>query len=480
MEGPADNKELRELIASLPYSYKVSAHAAAIKSAYDKFEGKSVSVAGRLVSVRKSGKLMFADLRDGGEKIQIYFEYSTVGEQVFESAKKLNAGDIIGVKGTVMKTNNGEISVKASEYSMLAKAIRMLPDKWHGIQDVETRYRKRHLDLIMNPEVREIFVKRARVIRLIQGFLDKKGFTEFETPIIQPLYGGADAEPFRTQVNTLNESHYLRISDELYLKRLIIGGFDRVYEICRDFRNEDIDSTHSPEFTMVEWYQAYADYKEMMKLTESMINGIAVKLLGKEELSYQGKAISLKRPFKRISFIESINEKLGANVLKMSDEQLFSAAESKGIRFEKGKRNRAHAYGKLFDVLVQPDLVQPTFVIDFPRETSPLTRPKRGKPKLVERFELFVSGLELANSYSELNNPIIQRENFEEEMKKAEQGDKEAEPLDLDFVEAMEQGMPPTGGVGVGIDRLVMLLTDKASIKEVILFPMERRGAGQS
>lgn len=476
MEGAADNKELRELISSLPYSYKVSDYSSEIKSAYEKYEGKGVSVAGRLIAVRKSGKLAFADLHDSKGKIQIYFDYSAIGEQAFESAKKLNAGDIIGVKGTVMKTNNGEISVKASEYSMLAKAIRMLPDKWHGIQDVETRYRKRHLDLIMNPEVRELFMKRARIIRLMQNFLDKKGFTEFETPIIQPLYGGADAEPFRTQVNTLNESHYLRISNELYLKRLIIGGFDRVYEIGRDFRNEDIDSTHSPEFTAIEWYQAYADYKHMMKLTEDMINSIAMKLLGTDQVTFMGKSISLKKPFSRISFVDSINKKLGTDVMKLTDEQLFSVAESKGIRFDRGKRNRAHAYGKLFDVLVQPDLVQPTFVIDFPRETSPLTRPKRGKPKLVERFELFVCGLELANSYSELNNPIIQRENFEAEMRKAEQGDKEAEPLDLDFVEAMEHGMPPTGGVGVGIDRLVMLLTDRASIKEVILFPMEKRG----
>ncbi|HUY70197.1 MAG TPA: lysine--tRNA ligase [Candidatus Baltobacteraceae bacterium] len=477
MEGESSAAELRELISSLPYSYKVTDYSAEIKAAYEKYEGKAVSVAGRLVGFRKSGKLIFADLQDSKGKIQIFIEFSAVGEHVFEQAKRLNAGDIIGASGTIMKTNNGEISVKAAEYSMLAKAIRMLPDKWHGIQDVETRYRKRHLDLIMNPDIKEVFVKRSKTIRLIQAFLDKKGFTEFETPVIQPLYGGADAEPFRTQVNTLNESHYLRISDELYLKRLIIGGFDRVYEICRDFRNEDIDSTHSPEFTMIEWYQAYADYKEMMRLTEGMINSVAMKILGTDQITYLGKQISLKKPFKRISFIDSINEKAGTNVLKLSDEQLFAVAEGKGIRFEKGKRNRAHAYGKLFDVLVQPELEQPTFVIDFPRETSPLTRPKRGKPKLVERFELFISGLEIANSYSELNNPIIQRENFEAEMKKAEQGDKEAEPLDMDFIEAMEQGMPPTGGVGLGIDRLVMLLTDKASIKEVILFPMERRGS---
>ncbi|MDE1856585.1 MAG: lysine--tRNA ligase [Candidatus Micrarchaeota archaeon] len=471
------DEDMRRLLSSLPYSYKVSAYSIPIKEDYARFEGKNVSVAGRVLAVRKAGKLLFADVMDSKGKIQAYFDYAILGESTFDEAKRLNPGDIIGVKGVVFKTNPGEISVKVSSYALLSKAMRGLPDKWHGIQDVETRYRKRHLDLIMNPEAREVFVRKSRMIRLIQSFLDKKGFIEFETPIIQPLYGGADAEPFRTHVNTLDESHYLRISDELYLKRLIIGGFDKVYEICRDFRNEDIDSTHSPEFTMIEWYQAYADYKQMMRLTESMISQISRKLLGTDEITYQGRKISLKAPFRRISFVDSINERLGnnADIMKLDDEQLFILAENKGIRFDKGKRNRAHAYAKLFDVLVQPGLEQPTFVIDFPRETSPLTRPKRGKPKLVERFELFIAGMELANAYSELNNPIIQKENFEAETKKAEQGDREAEPLDMDFVEAMEHGMPPTGGVGVGIDRLVMLLTDKASIKEVILFPMERR-----
>ncbi|HII09951.1 TPA: lysine--tRNA ligase, partial [Candidatus Micrarchaeota archaeon] len=306
-------------------------------------------------------------------------------------------------------------------------------------------------------------------------FLDEKGFIEFETPTIQPLYGGADAEPFRTHVSTLKEEHYLRISDELYLKKLIIGGFDKVYEICKDFRNEDLDTTHSPEFTMIEWYQAYADYNDMMKLTEELLNYTAKELLGTHEITYQGKTVSLKAPFKRLQFVESIKEKTGKDILELDDDELFKLAERHGIRFEKGKRNRAHAYNKLLEVLVQPELKQPTFIIDFPRDTSPLTRPKRGNPLLVERFELYIDTVELANSYSELQNPIIQRENFDSEAKKAKAGDKDAEPPDMDFVEAMEHGMPPTGGLGLGIDRLVMLLTDRNSIKEVILFPMEKR-----
>jgi lysyl-tRNA synthetase, class II len=469
-------KELSGIISSMPYSYKVSDLSTDIKGSYAKYEGKRANVAGRLTAIRKSGKLIFADLLDKMGKVQICFDYSKIGEKEFGDAKRLNAGDIIGVDGTVFKTNAGEISIRALKYTMLAKAIRTLPDKWHGLQDVETRYRKRHLDLIMNEEVRDVFIKRSRTISLIRKFLDDNGFMEFETPIIQPLYGGGDAEPFRTNVKTLNEEHYLRIADELYLKRLIIGGFDKVYEICRDFRNEDLDSTHSPEFTMVEWYQAYADYNEMMGLTEEMLGYIIKELFGRHTITYQKKEISFKRPFKRIKFIDSISEKTGKDVLKLSDDELFKLAEKQGIRFEKGKRNRAHAYSKLLEELVQPELVQPTFVLDFPKETSPLTRPKRGDPSLVERFEFYIDGVELANSYSELQNPIIQKQNFMEEQKKASAGDKDAEPLDMDFIEAMEHGMPPTGGLGLGIDRLVMLFTNKTSIKEVILFPMEKRG----
>ncbi len=468
-------EDLRKMISKMPYSYRVNSSASKIKSNYEKYNGKSVSVAGRVMAIRKSGKLIFIDIQDSTGRIQAYFDYSIIGEKSFEKLKQLNAGDMLGVKGMVFKTTPGEISVNVKRYKQLAKAIRMLPDKWRGLQDTETRYRKRYLDLMMNQESRDVAIKRSMAIGLIRRFLDKKGFMEFETPTIQALYGGADAEPFRVHVSTLDEEDYLRIADELYLKRLIIGGIDKVYEICKDFRNEDIDTTHSPEFTMIEWYQAYADYNDMMKLTERLLAYVTNGVLSSEELTYQGKKVSMKAPFKRIKFIDSINEKVGKDVLSLTDDELFALTESNGIRLEGGKRSRAHAYGKLLETLVQPGLTQPTFVIDFPRETSPLTRPKRGNPKLVERFELYVAGLEMANSYSELQNPMIQKENFEQEAAKAAAGDKEAEPMDTDFVEAMEYGMPPTGGLGMGVDRLIMLLTDKASIKEVILFPMEKR-----
>ncbi len=464
-----------DIFGKLPYSFEVKDHAHEISKDYKSYEGKEVQLAGRVTALRKAGKLAFADIIDGTGRIQVFFDYSELGEDVFAEAKRLNAGDIIGVKGTVFKTKAGETTVKASVMTLLSKALRVLPDKWHGLQDVESRYRKRHLDLIMNEEVRDTFVKRSRIISLIRGYLDSRGFMEFETPVIQPLYGGADAEPFKTKVNTLKEEHYLRIADELYLKRLIIGGFEKVYEICKDFRNEDIDTTHSPEFTMIEWYQAYADYNEMMRLAEGLLGHVAKGVLDSKDVEYKGRKLNFKAPFKRLGFVDSIKEKTGVDVTSLRDEELFRLAESKGIRFEKGKRNRAHAFNKLLEALVQPELIQPTFIIDFPKETSPLTRPKRGNPSLVERFELYVNGMELANAYSELNDPAIQRSNFEEEMRKAAAGDKEAEPLDMDFVEAMEQGMPPTGGLGLGIDRLVMLLTNRDSIKEVILFPMERR-----
>ncbi|MEM3202237.1 MAG: lysine--tRNA ligase, partial [Candidatus Micrarchaeaceae archaeon] len=436
--------------------------------------GKEVSIAGRIMGIRKSGKLLFVDILDKTGKIQGYFDYSLIGEEEFKNVKKFNIGDIIGVNGEVFKTNPGEISIKAKKVSLLAKALRSLPEKWKGLQDIEIRYRKRYLDLIVNQKARDIITKRTKIINHIREYLNNKNFLEVETPVIQPLYGGADAEPFKTFVNTLNEEDYLRISNELYLKRLIIGGMERVYEIYKAFRNEDIDSTHSPEFTMLEAYQAYTDYEGMMKLTEELFKYIAEKL-SITNLTYQGNKLNILAPFNRVKYVDAINEEVGQDILSLDDEALFNLAEKEGIKFEKGKRFRAHAYDKLFEKIVQPKLIQPTFAIDFPAETSPLTRPKRGNNKLVERFEFYINGLEIANAYSELNNPIIQRRNFEKEQEKAKAGDKEAEPLDMDFVEAMEYGMPPTGGIGIGIDRLVMIFTDQVSIKEVIPFPMEKR-----
>ncbi len=472
--GESD-QNLRKLIASLPYTYKKDAFAGEIKAHYTSYEGKTVSVAGRVTTVRKSGKLVFIDLLDGASTIQCCFDFAEVGEEGIRFAKSANPGDMLGASGRVFKTNPGEISVRAKEYSLLAKAVRMLPAKWEGLKDTELRYRKRYLDLVVNPEVRDIFVKRVRITRMIRHYLEEQGFMEFETPVIQPLYGGADAEPFRTFVNTLDEEDYLRIANELYLKRLVIGGFEKVFEVYKAFRNEDIDSTHSPEFTMMEAYQAYTDYEGMMRLTEGMFEYIVKELYNTDTIGYQGERLSFSAPFKRISFVDSINEATGSDVLSLSDDELFALAEKNNIRFDNGKRFRAHAYQKLFDVLVQPALKQPTFAIDYPRETSPLTRLKRGNKKLVERFELFIMGIELANAYSELNDPFIQRENFAAEQQKAEVGDKEAEPLDVGFIEAMEYGMPPMGGIGIGVDRLVMLLTNQTSIKEVIAFPMEKR-----
>lgn len=468
------------LISGLPYSYKVTAHAMEVRQDYAKFEGKELSVAGRVTSVRKSGKLVFADVEDVSGKIQAFFEFKSLGEDRFSAAKSLNPGDIIGVAGKVFKTTAGEISINVSSFNQLAKAIRPLPDKWHGLQDTELRYRKRYLDLLMNPDTRAVFIKRAKVVGAIREFMDSRGFLEVDTSVIHPEYGGAEAKPFKTRVNTLGEDHYMRIATELYLKRLIIGGLERVYELGKTFRNEDVDTTHNPEYTSLEWYCAYADYEDMMRLEEEMLECVVGKVNGSVEVTYQGRNISFKRPFRRVKFLEAIRERTGKDVMELGDDELFKLAESLGIKFMKGKRNRAHAYDKIFEQVMEKDLVQPTFVLDFPRETTPLARPKRGNPKLAERFDLYVSGRELGPAYSELNNPFIQRENFDMQEKLLQQGDDEVPPRDMDFVEAMEYGMPPTGGLGIGVDRLVMLLTDKASIKEVILFPMEKRGSAQA
>jgi lysyl-tRNA synthetase class 2 len=475
MSEESNNEEkLSNALSDFPYSFKTTSKALDIKGDFEKYAGKEVSIAGRIMAIRKAGKLVFIDILDQSGKIQGYFDYNIIQER-FENLKTFNMGDIIGITGNVFKTNPGEISINANQFTLLAKALKVLPNKWKGVQDTELRYRRRYLDLIMNNDTRTTLANRSNIIKLIRGYLDNIGFIEFETPTIQPLYGGADAEPFRTFVNTLNEEDYLRISNELYLKRLLIGGFEKIYEVYKAFRNEDIDTTHSPEFTMLEAYQAYVDYEEMMRIAENMLESVTLSMFNSTTIKFQEKEISMKAPFKRIKYVDSINEVLGLDILSLSEDELFSVAEKNGIRFDKGKRFRAHAYDKLFETLVQPKLNQPTFATDFPKETSPLTRPKRGDSRLVERFELYISGMEIANAYSELNNPIIQKRNFEEEEKKAKIGDKEAEPLDMDFIEAMEYGMPPAGGIGIGIDRLVMILTGHASIKEVIAFPMEKR-----
>ncbi len=471
-----DNEELKAQMSALSYSYEVTAYSLQIRENYLSYDGKRVSVAGRVMAVRKAGKLLFADLQDRDGRIQAYFDYSKLGEEIFGGAKRLNPGDIAGVSGSVFKTKAGEPSINVESFALLSKAVINLPDKWHGVQDAETRYRKRYLDLIMNPQSKAVFEKRIKIIAEIRNFLAEKGFLEVETAVVQPVYGGADAQPFKTFVNTLGEEHYLRVSPELQLKRLIIGGFDKVFEFSRNFRNEDADTTHNPEFTSLEWYQAYADYTTMMALEEELLERLAKKITGSTDVTYQGVTLSFKRPFRRINFINSVKEKTGKNLLELGDEDLFEMAQSLGVKFTPGMRNRVHAYDKIFEEVMEKELVQPTFVLDFPRETSPLTRPKRGDPRLAERFDLYIFGKEVGPAYSELNNPFIQKENFESQEKLRIAGDVELPPADMAFVEAMEYGMPPAGGLGMGIDRLVMLLTDRASIKDVIFFPMERRG----
>ncbi len=462
-----ENADISKLFMDLPYSYKITHKAMQIKNNYEHLENKEVQIAGRIIAIRKSGKLVFVDILDSSEKIQAYFDYTSLNEK-FDQVKTFNIGDIIGVFGTTFKTKAGEISIKVIDYQLLSKILRTLPNKYKGLIDIETRYRKRYLDLIMNKDSRDVFIKRSIIIDYIRQFLHKREFIEFETPVLQPFYGGADADPFKVFVNTLDEENYLRISNELYLKRLIIGGFDKVFEIYKAFRNEDIDVTHSPEFTMIELYQAYSDYNDIMKLTQDILIELVKNLLNSNSFVYQNNTINLD--FKKINFVDSINKKLNIDLLNEKEEKLIEILNQKNVKIPKDKIYKAHLYEKIFETFIQKDLIQPTFVLDFPKETSVLCRQKRDNPKLSERFELYISGMEIANAYSELNNPIIQKINFEKEIKLTHNNN-----IDMPFIEAMEYAMPPTGGIGIGIDRLVMLLTNKQSIKEVILFPMEKK-----
>jgi len=431
-----------------------------------------VEVVGRITARRIMGGASFYDLRDGSGRIQLYATRDLLGKE-YELFTEFEVGDFLGVEGRVFRTRKGELSVRVEGCQILAKALRPLPEKWHGLRDIETRYRQRYLDLLSNEESRRVFETRTRVISAMRRFLDSRGFLEVETPILQPLYGGAFARPFTTYHNELEQTLYLRISDELYLKRLIIGGFERVYEIGKDFRNEGISSQHNPEFTMMECYQAYADYNDMMALTEEMIFSIAEEL-GKTKLVYQGHEIALTPPWRRVTLRDAIIEHTGIDIEECRDlEGLKGAIAEKGLKVEEKP-----TWGKLVDELVseyvEPSLIEPTFLIDYPKEISPLAKSKPDAPHLAERFEPFVGGIELGNAFSELNDPLEQRERFEEMERLRRAGDEEAQRLDEDFLIALEYGMPPTGGLGIGIDRLVMLFTDSASIRDVILFPQLR------
>ncbi len=430
-----------------------------------------VSVAGRVMAQRAMGKASFMDLRDASNKVQLYLRKDRVSETDFELYKLLDIGDIIGVSGPAFRTHSGEPTVEVKKLVVLCKSLQPLPEKWHGLTDVEKRYRQRYLDLISSPEVRNIFVSRSRVVSSMRRFLDERGFIEAETPILQSHAGGAMAKPFITHHNVLDQDLYLRIATELHLKRLLVGGMGKVYEIGRIFRNEGIDTKHNPEFTSLESYEAYADYNDVMKMVEEMINFIAQAVLGTNKAEFGGKTIDLTSPWRRITIRDAIKEYGGVDFFEYPDaESLAPKAREKGIPVDPSM-GRGKLIDELLSKLVEPHLIQPTFVTDYPIELSPLAKRKADNPALVERFEGYAGGMEICNAFTELNDPLDQRERFGQQQKAHEAGDQEAETLDEDFLTALEYGMPPAGGLGVGIDRLVMLLTNQESIREVILFP---------
>lgn len=431
-----------------------------------------VKIAGRIMTKREMGKAGFMHIQDLDGRIQIYVRKDTIGEEMFEVFKKADIGDIVGIEGTVMKTNHGELSVKAEVYTHLTKALRPLPEKFHGLQDVEERYRRRYVDLIMNDEAKRIALTRPRIIRSIQRYFDSKGLVEVETPVLQPILGGANARPFVTHHNTLDMDFYMRIATELPLKRLIVGGLEGVYEIGRLFRNEGMDKNHNPEFTTVEAYVAYSDMEGMMELTEGMMESVALDVLGTTDVEWRGKQISLKAPFRRLHMVDGIKEACGVDFWKeMSYEEALALAKEHNIEVEAHHNSVGHIINLFFEKYVEDTIVQPTHIWGHPVEISPLSKRCPEDPRFTERFELLIDGAEFCNAFSELNDPIDQRERFEAQIKEKEAGNDEACEMDTDFVEALEYGLPPTGGVGIGIDRFVMLLTNQDTIREVLLFP---------
>ena len=463
-----------------PEKFDVTHSSNDIKEDYPKYEGRNVVVAGRIMAMRKMGKASFMQIMDSSAKIQIFIRKDDIGELNYSNFKLLDIGDFIGIEGEVFTTKTGEISVKTKILTILAKSIRPLPivkekngQLFDEFSDKEQRYRNRHLDLILNPEVRTTFKKRSSIIQSIRRFLDDKGFLEVETPILQPIYGGANAKPFTTHHNALDQKLFLRIADELYLKRLIIGGFDRVYEIAKDFRNEGMDRNHNPEFTMLEFYWAYSDYEDCMVLVEELFQQAAgrVKAL---QIEWGDQSIDLSKKFERRTFLELLNEATGYDLDEFDKDKIKFICKENNIEID-DNANIGQMLDELMSNLVEPNLIDPTFVIDYPKVISPLAKLHRnGNPNIVERFELFIGGAEFANSFTELNDPLDQRKRLEEQAKFKDLGDEEAQPIDENFIQAMECGMPPTGGVGIGIDRLVMLLTGNRWIKDVILFPTLR------
>jgi lysyl-tRNA synthetase, class II len=489
-------EELRRRgIEPFAYRYEVTHGTRAARESFERAEaagslgedgaGDTVRLGGRLLSVRSHGRTVFADLGDRDGRVQLYFRANDLGE-MFSLLELLAICAWIGVAGALFRTRAGEVTVRVGSFELLAKAVRPLPfgkeevdeetgeRRVHGgFADIEQRYRQRYADLAVNPDVRAVMLTRSRVVTTLRRVLDGRGYIEVETPVLQPLYGGASARPFTTHHNALDMTLYLRIADELYLKRLIVGGLERVYEIGKDFRNEGIDRTHNPEFTMLEFYEAFADYTDMMTLVETLIERAAVEATGVTRVTFQGIELDLTPPFRRLPFLSALQEHGGIDVDAMNDAELSAHAAQIGVE-DAAIMTRPKLLDELFKELVEPHLVQPVFITDYPRELSPLAKPKRGEPRLVERFELMIAGREIANAFSELNDPFDQRERFEAQVRLRQAGDEEAQNLDEDYIRALEYGMPPTGGVGIGIDRLVMLLTDQASIRDVILFPTMR------
>ena len=443
-----------------------------IKDNYDELEGKDVTIAGRIMAKRIMGKASFCHIQDSEGKIQSYVSINDLGEESYKAFKEDDIGDIIGITGFVFKTRTGEISIHAKEVTLLSKSLRPLPEKFHGLKDTDLRYRQRYVDLIVNPEVKDTFIKRTQIIKEMRKILDEKKYVEVETPILNTIPGGAAARPFITHHNSLDIDMYLRIATELYLKRLIVGGFDRVYEIGRIFRNEGMDLKHNPEFTSIELYQAFANLEDMMNLTEELVSKIAKKVLGTTKITYQGQEIDLTPSWKRVTMIDAIKEVTGVDFNTITtDEEAQESAKKAGVPVDPIKTTRGDIIAAFFDEKVEETLIQPTFIYEYPIENSPLAKKLESDERMTQRFELFIGGREYANAFAELNDPIDQYERFLAQVKQREAGDDEANMMDTDFVTALEYGMPPTGGMGMGIDRLVMLLTDEASIRDVLLFP---------
>lgn len=453
-------------------SFPVSDYASKIKENFENLEGKDVTIAGRIVSWRDMGKAAFMDVLDSSGKIQVYIKIDDVGEEKYAEMSSWDIGDVVGITGFVFKTRRGEISVHTKEITLLAKSFLPLPEKFHGLKDTDTRYRQRYLDLISSPEIKDTFIKRSKIIKTIRNYLDDQGFIEVETPVLNVIPGGAAAKPFITHHNALDIDLYLRIAPELYLKRLIVGGMDKVYELGRLFRNEGMSTRHNPEFTSIEVYEAYANYHSMMNLTENLIRSCALACEGTTEIEYQGEKIDLSKPFERLTMIEAVKKYTNKDFSEFVGDSVKALECAKSLNVEcKSGDTWGDILNKVFEEKVEEYLIQPTFICDYPVEISPLTKRKSDAPYLVERFELFITKREIANAYSELNDPIDQRARFDHQMKLRDAGDDEANMIDEDFITALEYGMPPAGGLGIGLDRLVMLLTDSSSIRDVIIFP---------